>query len=125
MKKIVITAGTITLRAELNDSATAQEIWRHLPIQSQASVWGDEIYFEIPVEVDQATDARADVDIGSLAYWPVGRAFCIFYGPTPASTGSQPRAYSPVNVIGHVIDDASQLRTVVHGTPVRVARARE
>jgi uncharacterized protein len=125
MRKIVITVGTVTLRAELNDSKTAEAIWNQLPIQSKASIWGDEVYFEIPVDVAQATDARADVEIGTLAYWPVGRAFCIFYGPTPASTGTQPRAYSPVNIIGRVAGDASQLRGMAHGTPVRVARAKD
>jgi uncharacterized protein len=125
MKRIVITVGTVTLAAELNDSATAQQVWNQLPIQSKASIWGDEIYFGIPVEAVQATDARADVEIGTLAYWPVGRAFCIFYGPTPASTGTQPRAYSPVNIIGKVTGDASQLRAVGHGASVRVARAKD
>jgi uncharacterized protein len=125
MNRIVITVGPITLTAELNDSPTAQEIWRQLPLQSTASIWGDEIYFEIPVDMAQASDARADVEIGTLAYWPVGRAFCIFYGPTPVSTGAKPRAYSPVNVIGQVIGDAHQLRGVTHGTSVRVARAKD
>ena len=124
MKKIVITVGTVTLTAELNDSATAEQIWNQLPIQSKASIWGDEIYFEIPVQAAQAPDARADVTIGTLAYWPVGRAFCIFYGPTPASTDAQPRAYSPVNIVGQVAGDMSQLRGVPHGAPVRVARAK-
>ena len=124
MNKIVITVGTVTLTAELNESATAKEIWNHLPMQSTASIWGDEIYFEIPVEVPQAPDARADVEVGALAYWPVGRAFCIFFGPTPVSTGKQPRAYSPVNVIGQMTGDISELRGIGHGTPVRVARAK-
>jgi uncharacterized protein len=124
MRKIVITVGTVTLAAELNESATAQEIWNRLPLQSTVSVWGDEIYFEIPVEVAQAADARADVEFGTLAYWPVGRAFCVFFGPTPMSTGKKPRAYSPVNVIGEVTADASKLRGIPHGTPVRVAKAK-
>jgi hypothetical protein len=78
-----------------------------------------EIYFEIPVEVGQASDARADVEIGPLAYWPVGHAFCIFYGRTPASAGRQPRAYSPVNVFGRVDGDATRLRGVTTGTRIR------
>jgi uncharacterized protein len=124
MKKIVITVGSVTLTAELNESATAQEIWDKLPIQAQASVWGDEVYFEIPVQADQAADARADVEVGTLGYWPVGSAFCVFYGPTPISTGAQPRAYSPVNIIGRVTNDATQLRGTHHGVAVRVARAK-
>lgn len=124
MKKIVITAGNVTVTAELNESATAQRIWEQLPIQSEVMTWGDEIYFEIPVDADQAPDARAEVQVGTLGYWPVGHALCIFFGPTPASTNGEPRAYSPVNIVGHVVDDATKLRAVPHGAPIRVARAK-
>lgn len=124
MRRIVITVGEIRLTAELNDSPTATQVWEALPIQAEASVWGDEVYFEIPVEAAQAPDARAQVEVGALAYWPVGRAFCIFYGPTPASSGPRPQAYSPVNLIGKVLDDATQLRGTRQGASVRVARAR-
>lgn len=124
MKKIVISVGNVVLAGELNDSDTAEEIWAQLPIQTEASVWGDEIYFEIPVQAEQAADAHADVEVGTLGYWPVGHALCIFYGPTPSSTGAKPRAYSPVNIIGHVTDDATKLRGTAHGIAVRVARAK-
>jgi hypothetical protein len=122
MHKIAIAAGEISLKAELNDSATAQQIWDALPMTGSANIWGDEIYFEIPVIVRQAPDARAEVEVGELGYWPVGRAFCIFFGPTPVSTDERPRAFSPVNVIGRVLGDATQFRAVVDSTPVRLAR---
>jgi hypothetical protein len=125
MKQILITASGISLPAELNDSPTAQEIWRLLPIEGTANTWGDEIYFEIPLTADQASDARADVTVGELGYWPMGRAFCIFFGPTPASTDERPRAYSPVNIIGRVSGDATQLRAISDGTPVRITRHEE
>lgn len=125
MKKIRITAGDVSLDATLNDSPTAQEIWDTLPITGAANIWGDEIYFTIPVQVDQAPDARADVEVGTLAYWPVGRAFCIFFGPTPVSTDDRPRAYSPVNIVGQTVDDATQFRAVSQGTQVQVASASE
>jgi uncharacterized protein len=124
MRKIIITVGETRLAAELNDSPTATQVWEALPIQAEASVWGDEVYFKIPVEAAQAPDARAQVEVGTLGYWPMGRAFCIFYGPTPASSGPRPQAYSPVNLIGEVTDDATQLRGVRQGASVRVARAR-
>ena len=108
--------------AELNDSATAQAIWDALPITGSASIWGDEIYFEIPVRAAQAPDARADVEVGELGYWPMGHAFCIFFGPTPVSTGDQPRAYSPVNILGRVIGDATAFRAARGGAPVRLER---
>jgi hypothetical protein len=116
--RITITAGSVSMQAELNDSSTAQEICESLPITGRANTWGDEIYFEIPVQAEQAADARADVEIGELGYWPVGRAFCIFFGPTPASTGEKPRAASPVNVVGRVSGDATAFRQVLAGAAV-------
>lgn len=119
-KTITITAGSVTLTAELNDSPTAQAIWDALPITGSANIWGDEIYFGIPVSLGEEADAEADVEVGTLAYWPPGNAFCIFWGPTPASSGSQPRAASPVNVFGHVDGDATQFGQVRNGEAVEI-----
>jgi len=123
VKQIVIDAGSVRAEAMLNDSSTAQQVWEALPIEGRANVWGDEIYFEIPVSSAQAPDARAEVQVGELGYWPVGRAFCIFYGPTPVSRGAEPRAYSPVNVLGKITGDATVFRGVRGGTTVRIERA--
>jgi hypothetical protein len=119
---ISITAGSLTAEAELNESPTATMIWDALPITGRASTWGDEIYFEIPVRTQQASDARADVEVGELGYWPVGRAFCIFFGPTPVSAGDQPRAASPVNVVGRVLGDATVFRKVRSGATVTLSK---
>ncbi len=121
--KITITAGGVDLPAELNNSPTARQIWEALPLTGHANIWGDEIYFEIPVMASQAKDARVEMEVGELAYWPVGQAFCIFFGPTPVSLDQQPRAYSPVNVVGRVLGDASRFRVVKRGTLVRLERA--
>lgn len=123
MPKITITAGDVTMQASLNNGSTAQAIADVLPIEGNANIWGDEIYFSIPIEVDEEPDAQADVAVGTLAYWPPGNAFCIFYGPTPASTNDQPRAASPVNVIGQIDGDASEFRAVLNGTPVKIKLA--
>ena len=123
MKSITISTGGISLPAELNDSPTAQRIWEALPIEGQASTWGDEIYFEIPVVAKQDPDARAEVEVGELGYWPVGHAFCIFFGPTPVSSGSRPRAYSPVNLLGRVQGDATQLRATRSGDKITLMRS--
>jgi len=120
MKRIVISAGKVTLSAELNEGATARQIWTALPIEGRANVWGDEIYFDIPVVAAQEPDARADVEVGELGYWPVGHAFCIFFGPTPASIDDRPRAASPVNILGRVLGDATQFRGVRSGETVRI-----
>jgi len=109
----------------LNDSPTAGQIWDALPIKSTVNRWGDEIYFEIPVRAGQEPDARAEVAVGELGYWPMGHAFCIFFGPTPVSTDERPRAYSPVNIVGHMIGDATRLRTVQDGAAIHITRAEE
>jgi hypothetical protein len=106
------------MEAELNDSPTAQMIWEALPVVGRANTWGDEIYFRIPVQAEEAPDARADVEIGELGYWPAGSAFCIFFGPTPASRGDQPRAASPVNIVGRVQGDPTKFRQVQPGAMV-------
>ncbi len=120
MNAIIISAGDVSLPAELNDSPTARQVWETLPIEGTAKTWGDEVYFEIPVVAGQGPDARAEVEVGELGYWPVGRAFCIFFGPTPASTDERPQAYSPVNVLGRVLGDVSRFRAVREGTRVRI-----
>ena len=123
MNKIVIQAGGVSMPAELNDNPTARQIWEALPIEGSANLWGDEIYFSIPVDADQEADARTDVDVGELDYWPVGSAFCIFFGPTPASSGNRPRAASPVNILGNIVGDAAQFRKVKNGEKVVLTRA--
>ena len=119
---IVIAAGPVSVQAELNDKPTAKQIWDALPIQGWANTWGDEVYFEIPVKAGQEPDARQEVAVGELGYWPVGHAFCIFFGPTPASTDERPRAYSPVNIVGRVAGDAAQFRAIKDGARVSLAR---
>ena len=80
---------------------------------------GDEIYFEIPVDLAE-DEAYADVAVGDLAYWPPGSALCIFWGATPASTGREPRAASPVNVFGRIDNGAQDFSAVKTGTLVRI-----
>ena len=122
MKKIVIEAGGIKQHAELNDSRTAGAIWDVLPLEGTANVWGDEIYFTIPVHVEQAPDAAQEVEVGDLAFWPAGDAFCIFFGRTPVSISEKPRAYSPVNVFGTVLGNATLFKEVSDGEKVIVRK---
>ena len=123
MAKINLSVGNVSLQAEMLDTPTASKILETLPLESSANVWGDEIYFDIPLSLAQEPDARAEVEVGDLAYWPAGPAFCIFFGPTPVSTGGRPRAYSPVNVFGRVLGDAKQLKGVPSGAAVEVTIA--
>lgn len=122
MKKIIIETGEIRLNAVLNDSETARVIYDILPLEGTANVWGDEIYFSIPVHIEQAMDAKQEVNIGDLGYWPSGDAFCIFFGPTPVSVDDTPMAYSPVNVFGSVEGDAKLLKSVSNSDIIKVIR---
>ncbi len=120
MAKIMIIAGDIMLRAQLYDTPTARAIEQILPVQGTVSTWGNEIYFNIPLEQELEPDARRDVEVGELGYWPEGPSFCIFFGPTPVSTSENPRAYSPVNVFGRTLEDPKSLRGVQNDEPIRV-----
>ena len=121
-RTIHITAGNVTMDATLNETATASEIWDALPITARANIWGDEIYFAIPVHRDEE-NAKATVVLGDLGYWPPGNAFCIFYGPTPMSRGDEIRPASPVNIVGKVVGDAKAFKQVSSGTKVTITEA--
>ena len=120
-RKIRITAGAIEATAELNDTRIAQAIWETLPIKGRVNLWGDEIYFSIPLSL-KLEAGQAVVNIGDLGYWPDGNAFCIFFGPTPVSQGDEIRPASPVTVFGKVIDDASVFKKVAARTKITVRR---
>lgn len=122
MNKIEIKFEHLSFHAELNDSPTSIELWKHLPLESQVNTWGEEIYFEIPLNMPQEPDAHEIVEIGELGYWPVGQAFCIFFGPTPVSTDERPRAYSPVNILGKIMGDCEQLKSIQNLEKVRLER---
>ena len=109
-KRIRITAAPVVMEAELNQSRTAQRIWEVLPIEAPGNTWGDEIYFSIPVDAE-TDNAQEVVELGELAYWPPGTAFCIFFGPTPMSRGAEIRPASPVNVVGKLIGEPEGVQT--------------
>ncbi len=117
-QQIRITVGDSSYAAELNDSPTAKAIYDALPIKGSGSRWGEEIYFAIGVDEKLAPGARDEVEVGGLAYWPPGKAFCIFFGPTPASVGDEPRAASEVNHVGRIVDDVSSLTSAPNGVQV-------
>ncbi|HXZ94531.1 MAG TPA: cyclophilin-like fold protein [Dehalococcoidia bacterium] len=118
-KKIQISVGVIEAEAELNDTKTAQAIWEALPITGRANLWGDEIYFSIPVKLKLETGQEL-VSTGDLGYWPDGNAFCMFFGRTPVSQGDEIRPASPVTVFGKVIGDAKLFKKVAAGTKITI-----
>jgi hypothetical protein len=118
---IIIKSGEIEIEAELNDTKTAGAIWKALPIEKPANIWGDEIYFTIPIkrELEKGQDV---VEIGDLGYWPPGMAFCIFFGKTPISGEGEIRPASAVTVVGKIISDVSALKRVLFGVKVRISK---
>lgn len=120
-KKVVIQAGSVKTMATLNGTETAEAIWNALPIEGAAQTWGDEIYFSVPLALPEER-AQEVVEIGDLAYWPPGRALCIFFGLTPMSRGNEIRPAGPVNVIGKVAGDPSIFQGVDAGTRVMINR---
>ena len=118
-RAIRITAGSVTVEAELNDSRTAAAIVKALPIEAKAETWGDEIYFSIGQSLP-GESPREVVELGDLGYWPPGQAFCIFFGPTPMSRGDEIRPASAVNIVGRVVGDARAFVRVRAGSRVRI-----
>ena len=124
MMKIKIQFANYTVEAPLSDSETAKAIYAALPFTRNVNTWGDEIYFGIPVSVDLEPDAKAEVSVGDLAYWPNMPAFCIFFGPTPVSSGEKPVAASAVNVFGKLSEvNIQQLRRIPDGENVTISKA--
>ena len=111
------------MEAELAQSETADAFWEALPITGSANVWGEEIYFQVPVDAPLEDSAREEMEVGEIAYWPPGSAFCIFFGRTPASVDDAPRAASAVNPLGRVAGDPKDFLGVRSGEEVRLERA--
>ncbi|MCJ7607901.1 MAG: cyclophilin-like fold protein [Thermoplasmata archaeon] len=106
-----------------DETDTVTGLLESLPFESAVNRWGEEIYFDAPFSSPLEADARAEMDVGEVAFWPTGNALAIFFGPTPASTGPRPRAYSECNLVGRVLENASELTGIAPGTSVRIERA--
>ena len=120
-RKIRIRVGTIEAAADLNDTRTAQAIWETLPVNGRVNLWGDEIYFSIPLSLELELGQEV-VSIGDLGYWPQGNAFCIFFGLTPVSRGDEIRPASQVTVFGKVIGNATIFKKAAAGMEITVRR---
>lgn len=118
--KISITVGHVSLDAELNQSPTARKVAAALPLKTEFSTWGEEIYFPVPVQAELDDTSRETVELGDLGYWPTGSAFCIFFGQTPMSTPDRIVPAGPVNIIGHVHGDVSGLKEVMQEKEISV-----
>lgn len=122
MSDLLVRIDDRELSAEWTDEnpETRAAIDAALPIEGEATRWGDELYFRTGIDAP-AEEAREAVPVGAIAYWPQGNAICLFWGPTPASEGERPRAAAPVNVVAR-IPDPSALEGLEDGARVRIDR---
>ncbi len=121
MPRIRFDFGGLTLEAELLDTPTAKAIAAALPVTSSVMTWGEEVYFDVPVDVAREPDARAVVTAGEIAYWPDGTAIAIGFGRTPVSRGDEIRLASPVNIWARALSDVKALKAVKAGSKVTVS----
>ena len=120
-RQIRIKAGSVIAPAELHNTKTADAIWQALPLTANINTWGGEIYFAIPVKMESENGQQL-VNSGDLGYWPPGSAFCIFFGPTPISSGTEIKAASPVNIFGKLVDDPKVFRKLKDGEKIVIER---
>jgi hypothetical protein len=123
MGKIKITIRNITLSGEFFNTQTAKAIEGVLPVEAVPEEWGDEFYFEIPVELALDETATTKVKVGDIGYWPPGNSLAIFFGPTPISSGSEPVPASEVNIVGKITGDAEVLKRVKGARKIRIEKA--
>lgn len=90
---------------------TIDYIIRKLPVEGRAALWKEEVYFEIPIKMGEEK-AKSTVETGTIAFWPMGSALCVFYGK------SQP--YSPVSVLGKITSNLELFKQVKSGITIRV-----
>ena len=120
MSQIKIEFESITIEADLNNSETANNIKKLLPILNTVNIWGDEIYFPVDIN-DEEIGAKETVELGDVGYWPPGNAFCLFFGLTPLSQGEEIRPASPINIIGKIRGEINILKKVKSGEKVIVS----
>ncbi len=118
---ISIKAGAVQVQAQLNNTRTARAFMEILPTKATANTWGDEIYFDVPLNME-IEGGREVVDMGDVAYWPDGPSLCLFFGRTPASRGHEIRAASPVTIVGRIIGDPKVLKAVRQGAELTVEK---
>ena len=124
MKKKILAniPGLENITIELNDTfspQTCNSILDSLPFTVNAHVWGEEIYTDESPISQAEENAKALVDLNDVAYWPSGKAICLFFGHTPIGKKGEIKPYSPVNIIGKIINaDKSVIKNFKEGTKI-------
>jgi hypothetical protein len=120
MTRIRFDFGAVSLDADLKDTPTALAVEEIVPFVSTVLTWGEEVYFDVPLQVRPEVDARIVVTPGEIAFWPDGPAIAIGYGATPASREGETRLANPCNVFAVAVQPVQVLRAVWAGTRVSV-----
>jgi len=123
MKTLKIIMGNVALDVELFDTPTAAALYDAAPFDGSANTWGDEVYFDTPVQCVREDDARDVMEPGEIAFWLAGHCIAIPFGPTPVSRGDELRLASVANVWGRAVQDVRNLAAVQPGDPIRVEKA--
>lgn len=106
--------------AQLDDTPTAKALIEAIPFESNASTWGEEIYFSTPLSVKLEPNARDVVDPGTVCFWVQGNSLALPYGPTPASRADECRLVARVNILGMLEGDPRRLADIRDGDRIRV-----
>lgn len=124
-RRILITAGRASLRAELLDTPTADRIWNALPIHSSAETWGRSVKFETPIESGRERNARQLVTLGDICFVVEDDRVIIVFGPTPISRPGELRLPRPCNLFARALDDVGVLNAVRPGEKVSLTPAQD
>jgi hypothetical protein len=122
-RRIKISAGGISLEAELKTNKTAEAIYAALPIETTLNTWGEEFFFKIPGVKDHREIATTQVKVGDVAFWGAGEVLAIFFGRTPMSFGPDPVPADRVNIVGRILGDATTLRQAMEARTIKVEKA--
>ena len=122
MKKIILKFNDKELILNLRETPTAELIYNALPFSSTVKKWGEEIYFETPVDVELEDNARAVVEFGEIAFWNSGSAIAIGYGKTPVSKDNEIRLISPCNVWADSNFDKSYIEEIKENETVEIEK---
>ena len=118
--KIIIKNFEIIVK--LNSSLTAKKVWEALPIISKANTWGNEIYFNAPVDVELEKNAREVIELGEIVFWPSGRVIAIGFGETPISKKDEIKLVEKCNVWANTTFDLKKLTDINSGEVITVER---
>ena len=122
MKKIILKFKDKELILNLRETQTANIIYDSLPFSSIVKKWGEEIYFEIPVNIELEYNARSVVEFGEIAFWNNGSAIAIGYGKTPVSKGNEIRLISPCNIWADSVFDKSYIAQIRENEIVEIEK---